>query len=55
MRPVSLATMLCVRDLADALAFCCDLLGFSRWRCFAHDPDGDLVEIEDAAAELLPA
>ncbi len=23
------------------------------WRCFAHDPDGYLLEIEDAAAPLL--
>ena len=23
------------------------------WRCFAHDPDGYLIEVEDATAELL--
>jgi catechol 2,3-dioxygenase-like lactoylglutathione lyase family enzyme len=23
------------------------------WRCFAHDPDGYLIEVEDWAAELL--
>ncbi len=23
------------------------------WRCFALDPDGHLIEVEDAAAELL--
>lgn len=23
------------------------------WRCFAHDPDGHLIEIEDAAAPVL--
>ncbi len=23
------------------------------WRCFAHDPDGYLIELEDAAAPIL--
>jgi hypothetical protein len=23
------------------------------WRCFAHDPDGYLIEVEDWAAEVL--
>lgn len=58
--------MLCVSDVECSTVWYRDKLGFEvlklltppksppwgGWRCFAHDPDGYLVEIEDWAIEL---